>query len=98
MPQIEKPKKTHQRLYSGGILSKSPQVVIPPRFEDVKSPDFKSVFVNGVFGGLDPNEGRILFFLDHIEPKTLNEPVPGSQKVEKITRDSCRSAHESDSV
>lgn len=72
------------------MLSKSqpmPQVVIPPKFEDIKSPDFKSIYVSGVFGGLDPNEGRMLFFLDHLEPKTMNEPVPGAQKVEKIVRE-----------
>lgn len=62
-------------------------MVVAPRFEDAKSPDFKYVFATGVFGGLDPNGGRIIFFLDRIEPETTNEPMPGTSKVKKVVRE-----------
>jgi len=29
----------------------------------------------------------MIFFIDHIIPKTVNEPTPGSQKVEKVIRE-----------
>lgn len=62
-------------------------IVIPPKFEDSKSPDYKYVYVTGVFGGLSPNDARMLFFLDRLEPITSNEPRPGTQKIKKIIRE-----------
>jgi hypothetical protein len=68
--------------------NKSEKLIVPPRFEDTKSPDYKYVYATGVFGGLDPNDGRLIFFLDRLEPETVNEPpLPGSQKVKKIVRE-----------
>jgi hypothetical protein len=64
-----------------------PQVVVSPKFEDTKSPDYKTIYTTGVFGGLDPNDGKIIFFIDHLVPKTTDEPVPGASKIEKITRE-----------
>jgi len=64
------------------------QVVVVPRFEDTKSADFRYVFATGVFGGLDPNGGRLLFYLDRLEPVTTNEPpTPGAQKLAKVVRE-----------
>jgi hypothetical protein len=60
--------------------------MVPPEFEDSKSPDYKYVYASGVFGGLSPNDGRIIFFLDRLEPETVKEPV-GSQRVKKIIRE-----------
>lgn len=60
---------------------------MPPVFEDSKSPDFKYVFVTGVFGGLDPNDARMIFFLDRLEPETTNQPVVGGQKIKKVNRE-----------
>ena len=45
------------------------------------------VYANGVFGGLDPNGGRMIFYLDRVEPETLNQPTPGAQIVKKIIRE-----------
>ena len=66
---------------------RTPRIIIPPKFEDVKSPNFMSIYVTGVFGGLDPNGGRLNFFLDHLEAETTNEPTPGAQKVKKVVRE-----------
>jgi hypothetical protein len=66
---------------------KSQQIVIPPRFEDAKSPEYRYVFATGVFGGLDPNDGKLMYFLDRFEPETVNEPYPGTQKLKKIVRE-----------
>jgi hypothetical protein len=60
--------------------------MVAPDFEDTKSPDYKYVYATGVFGGLDPNDGRIIFFLDRLEPETMKEPV-GKQKVKKVVRE-----------
>lgn len=63
------------------------RVVVSPDFEDTKSPDYRYVYCTGVFGGLDPNDGRIIFFLDRLEPETVKEPFPGSSKVKKVIRE-----------
>lgn len=39
-----------------------------------KSPD-KVVYATGVFGGLDPSEGRIIFYLDRLVPKMKEEAI-----------------------
>jgi len=63
------------------------QTAVPPRFEDAKAPDYKYVYATGVFGGLDPNDGKLIFFLDRFEPETVNEPFPGTQKLKKVIRE-----------
>jgi len=73
--------------------SQSLQVGAPPTFEDLKSPDYRTIYITGVFGALDPNDGRMMFFVDHIEPKTVNEPLPGSVTVEKIKREHLMEVH-----
>lgn len=69
------------------LVEKSGKLVVPPEFEDTKSPDYKYVYATGVFGGLDPDDGKLIFFLDRIEPETVREPHPGAQKVKKIVRE-----------
>jgi len=64
-----------------------------PKFEDTKSPNFIYVYSTGVFGGVDPNDGRMIFFLDRLEPETQNQPTPGLQLVKKITRESQVEVH-----
>jgi len=66
---------------------KGQKIMIPPKFEDTKSPDYKYIYATGVFGGLDPNDGRMIFYLDRVEPETVNEPVPGALKLKKIVRE-----------
>lgn len=40
-----------------------------PEIKIVKSPDFKMIYANGTFGGLDSSEGTILFYIDRPIPK-----------------------------
>jgi hypothetical protein len=63
------------------------KVFIPPKFEDTKSPDYRYIYSTGVFGALDPNDGRIIFYVDRMEPETVNEPKPGAMKLKKIVRE-----------
>jgi hypothetical protein len=61
-------------------------VRFPLTFEDLKSPDYKYIYASGVFGGLTPNDARMIFYLDRLEPETLQDP-PGRSKVGKIIRE-----------
>lgn len=51
-----------------------------------KSPDFRLMYSNGVFGGLTPLEGRIIFYVDRIVP-TVAEDRPGGLKTGSIERE-----------
>ncbi len=51
-----------------------------------ESPGHRPVYASGVFGGLDPHDGRIVFFLDRIKPKMKSEPK-GAMTLEKIERE-----------
>jgi hypothetical protein len=64
-----------------------PRVITPPEFEDVQSPDFRYVYVTGVFGGLDPNDGKMIFYLDRLIPETTNRPHIGALEMRKILRE-----------
>jgi hypothetical protein len=59
----------------------------PPRMEITKHPDFKVVHVNGVFGGLNPNQGNIIFYTDIIEPRCKTGGKFGELEPEKINRE-----------
>ncbi len=56
------------------------------RIEISESQDYRAVYASGVFGGLDPHDGRIVFFLDRIMPKIKSEPK-GAMELEKINRE-----------
>ncbi len=55
-------------------------------FVITEHPSFRAAYVSGVFGGLDPNDGRIVFFLDRIKPGMRKEPR-GAMQLEKINRE-----------
>ena len=76
-------------------MQKKPQEMMLniPKFEDAKSPNFAYVYATGVFGGLNPNDATMVFFLDRLEPETLNQPIPGNQVVKKIIRESQVEVH-----
>lgn len=57
-----------------------------PKIEISERPDYKAIYASGVFGGLDPNGGRIVFFLDRIKPKMKNKPR-GAMELENINRE-----------
>ena len=40
-----------------------------PVIEVTEGSGFRPVYASGVFGGLDPNDGRMIFFLDRLKPK-----------------------------
>lgn len=63
------------------------KVVIPPTFEDAKSEQYRHVFATGVFGGINPVDAQIIFFLDRPEPETVSTPLPGSLKLKQIVRE-----------
>ena len=75
-----------------------PIMINLPRIEDAKSPNFAYVYVTGVFGGVDPNDARMIFFLDRLEPETTNTPMPGNQTVKKVVRESQVEVHMSPTV
>ena len=51
-----------------------------------KSPDFRLVYANGVFGGLSLQEGRITFYADRLIPK-IAEDVPGGLRTGYVERE-----------
>lgn len=45
--------------------------VSPPEIKISKQPEYRIVAATGVFGGLvGPAEGRLIFYLDRLEPKS----------------------------
>jgi len=44
-----------------------------------KSPDYKVFYATGIFGGLSPREGRMIFHLDRLVPRMKEEPLGGME-------------------
>lgn len=58
------------------------------KFEDAESPNYRYVYATGAFGGLVPNDARIIFYLDRLVPKTIREgEKTGQQETEKVIRE-----------
>ena len=51
-----------------------------------KNPDYSYVTSTGIFGGVDPNGARILFFLDRLEPE-MKRDQPGRMQTRKLNRE-----------
>lgn len=51
-----------------------------------KSPDFKLVYSSGIFGGLNPLEARMTFFVDRVMPK-VDASKPGLMKTGVVERE-----------
>ena len=51
-----------------------------------RSPDFKIMYSSGLFGNLNPIEGRMTFYADRLIPK-FAEDVPGQMKTDCIERE-----------
>ncbi len=64
---------------------KSPRKPKLPKIEITKSDGFRAVYASGVFGGLDPNDGRMIFFLDRLKPKmkVREKNIMSLEKVER---------------
>ena len=59
---------------------------LKPKITLTKGSDYKVVYVTGAFGGLNPVEGRIIFYLDRIVPKIKPEPT-GAMEMGEIERE-----------
>jgi len=51
-------------------------------FEDAQSSDYKYVYASGAFGAIIPSDARIIFYLERLVPKTIQE---GEKKGTLIT-------------
>jgi len=55
-----------------------------PRFETKRAADYKVIHVSGVVGGINPNEGTIIVFIDKLIPKTNPD---GTMIIDTIERE-----------
>lgn len=63
------------------------KVVVAPQFEDTKSEQYRYIFATGVFGGVNPLDAQMIFYLNRLEPETVTTPHPGAIKLKKIVRE-----------
>jgi hypothetical protein len=56
-----------------------------PLIEVTESRDYRVVYASGVFGGLDPNDGRMIFFLDRLKPKVKRGK--STMELDRISRE-----------
>ncbi len=61
-------------------VAKNPKMVV------TESSDYKVAYASGVFGGLDPNDGRIIFFLDRLKPK-IKPGGKGAMDLDRVERE-----------
>ena len=64
-----------------------------PIIEDKRSPDYKSLFATSVFGGLTPDDPKIIFFRDEVVLETDKEQNYGVLKISKIIREALIEIH-----
>lgn len=51
-----------------------------------KRPEFTTLYASGIFGGLNPIEGRIVFYIDRPVPKMKETPI-GAMEVSEVERE-----------
>jgi hypothetical protein len=44
---------------------------VPPPFEVTKNENFRYVYATGVYGGINPNDSRLIFYLDRPVPESV---------------------------
>lgn len=66
-------------------MSEEQKFIKQPEFVVTKKDGMPMIYATGVFGGLAPNDGRMLFFTDRFEVEPAD--VPGTQKVKKINQE-----------
>ncbi len=74
---MKKEKKVNENVMK---IPKIPKIVV------TESSGFKAVYASGVFGGLDPNDGRMIFFLDRIKPK-IKKASKAVMELDKVERE-----------
>ncbi len=57
-----------------------------PEFEIKDSENFKIIYSTGVFGGLAPNDGRMVLYIDLLKTKPVRGE-PGKEELDKIVRE-----------
>ena len=57
-----------------------------PEFEIKDSEVFKIIYATGAFGGLAPNDGRIILFVERLQTGPVRGQ-PGQERVEKVIRE-----------
>lgn len=67
-------------------MSKGSKKAKPLSFRVEESEGFRMIYVENVFGGLDPGGGRIIFYVDRRKPKNAEKPV-GSLETEVIVHE-----------
>ncbi|MDD4255331.1 MAG: hypothetical protein PHP59_08150 [Methanofollis sp.] len=55
-----------------------------PSYALSNDPQFRTAYVTGAYGGLDPNGGQIVFYLDNFEPRV--EEKTGVMNIGRIRR------------
>ena len=67
---------------------RQPQQPIPffPDYEITKAEDYKLVYSTGMFGGLDPNDARLIFYCDRVEPE-MDSNRPGGMRTRVVHRE-----------
>lgn len=66
-------------------MSKGKRYVKTPEFISTKREGMSLIYATGVFGGLAPNDARMLLFADRLELEPAD--VPGTQKVKRINQE-----------
>ena len=59
---------------------------VPPQIEITESHNFNCVHSTGIFGGIDINNARMIFFLDRLDPEMVRDQ-PGRMRTEKVNRE-----------
>jgi len=62
------------------ILSKIPD------FEIEDGENFSVIYAMGCFGGLDPSDGRMIFYVDRLKTKPVRGQ-PGQEELDKVVRE-----------
>ncbi|UCD73520.1 MAG: hypothetical protein JSW01_02430 [Candidatus Bathyarchaeota archaeon] len=65
-------------------MSKSSRGGRPYSFRVEEADYFRMIYVENVFGGLDPGGGRMIFYVDRRKPKTTDEPIGGLEMEEIV--------------
>jgi len=57
-----------------------------PEFEIIDGENFRVIYATGAFGGLAPNDGRIVLYIDLMKTKPIRGE-PGKEELDKIVRE-----------
>jgi hypothetical protein len=57
-----------------------------PDFEIMESENFRVIYTMGAFGGLAPNDGRMVLYIDLFKTKPVRGE-PGKEELDKVVRE-----------